>query len=140
MSGALTDELVSDLATVTGKQAGDGTAPAAAVLPYMVVYPIPSTEHSGDLATPDRDRAWMYQVTSVGATREQAQWMADEVETAIEALPTTLAPAGLTVMGTETVSRGNVERDDDADLLTGPGDTATYLFYSHDTYAVYVTR
>lgn len=138
MSRVLTDEILSVVAAATGKQLGDGTAPDSPVFPYAVLYPLPSPDHDGDLATPDRERGWLYQVTSVGATREQAQWMADEVETAME--DETFAPAGITVMDVETDTPGAVTRDDDTSLVTGPGDTASFLFYSVDVYEFHTTR
>lgn len=138
MSRVLTDEILTVVAAATGKQLGDGTAPASPVFPYGVLYPLPSPTHDGDLATPDRDRGWLYQVTSVGATRVQTQWMADEIETAMEA--ETFSPAGLTVMDVETDTRGAVTRDDDTSLVTGPGDTARFLFYSVDVYEFWTSR
>jgi hypothetical protein len=138
MSRVLTDEILSVVATATGRQVGDGTAPASPVLPYAVLYPLPSPDHDGDLTSPDRDRGWLYQTTSVGATREQAQWMADQVQDAME--DEAFAPSGVTVMDVETTTRGSVERDDDTGKVTGPGDTASFLFYSVDTYEFWTTR
>ncbi len=138
MSRTLTDELISVVATGTGHQIGDAEAPAAPVLPYAVLYPIPSPAHSGDLSLPDRDRTWSYQFTSVGQTREQAQGMADKIQDSIET--DTFAPTGITIMGLEVAVRGSVERDDDSTKVTGPGETATNLFYSVDTYDVHTTR
>ena len=138
MSRVLTDDILSVVAAATGKQLGDGTAPATPVFPYAVLYPLPSPDHAGDLTTPDRDRGWLYQVTSVGATREQTQWMADEIETAMAG--ETFNPSGITVMDVETDTRGAVTRDDDATLVTGPGDTASFLFYSVDVYEFWTTR
>lgn len=138
MSRVLTDEILTVVAAATGKQLGDGTAPASPVFPYAVLYPLPSPDHDGDLGTPDRDRGWLYQVTSVGATREQTQWMADEVETAMDG--ETFSPSGITVMDVENDTRGAVTRDDDTGVITGPGDTAAFLFYSVDVYEFWTTR
>jgi hypothetical protein len=138
VSRDLTDKIITAVATGTGRQIGDGTAPAAPVLPYAVLYPLPSPTHDGDLTSPDRDRGWVYQFTSVGATREQTQWMADKIQTSIET--DTIAPSDVTLMNIETVTRGAVERDDDTGKVTGPGDTAAYLFYSVDTYEFWTTR
>ena len=138
MSQVLTDEILTVVAAATGKQLGDGTAPAAPVFPYAVLYPLPSPDHAGDLTTPDRDRGWLYQVTSVAPTRLGVQWMADEIQTAME--DETFAPSGITVMDVETDTRGAVTRDDDATVVTGPGDTAAFLFYSVDVYEFWTTR
>ncbi len=138
MSRVLTDEILTVVAAATGKQLGDGTAPASPVFPYSVLYPLPSPDHDGDLTTPDRERGWLYQVTSVGSTREQTQGMADAIATAME--DSTFAPTGITVMNVENVSPGTVTRDDDTTVVTGPGDTAQFLFYSADVYEFWTTR
>ena len=138
MSRALTDDILTVVATATGKQLGDGTAPTSPVFPYGVLYPLPSPIHDGDLTSPDRDRGWLYQVTSVGTTREQTQGMADAHQTAME--DSTFAPTGITVMDVETGTRGAVTRDDDTTVVTGPGDTAVFLFYSVDVYEFWTTR
>jgi hypothetical protein len=138
VSRALTNELKSVVATGTGRQIGDGTAPATPLLPYAVLYPIPSPSHDGDLSSPDRDRTWSYQFTSVGQTRDQTQWMADKIQDSIEG--DTFAPAGITIMSLETATRGSVDRDDDTSKVTGTGDTASMLFYSVDTYDIHTTR
>ena len=138
MSRTLTDEIISVVATGTGHQIGDAVAPAAPVLPYAVLYPIPSPAHSGDLSSPDRERTWSYQFTSVGQTWEQAQGMADKIQDSIET--DTFSPAGITIMSIEANVLNSVERDDDSTKVTGPGETATNLFYSVDTYDVHTTR
>ena len=138
MSRTLTDEMVSVVATGTGRQIGDGTAPPSPLLPYAVLYPIPSPAHSGDLSSPDRERTWSYQFTSVGQSREQCQGMADKIQVSWEG--DTFAPSGLTITGMEVQVRGSVERDDDSTKVTGPGETATNYFYSVDTYDAMTTR
>lgn len=55
---------------------------------YVVVYPISGGRLSGTLGNPDRDAELVYQVTCVGASREQARWLADKT---LELLQTTLA-------------------------------------------------
>ena len=138
MSRVLTDEILSVVATGTGRQIGDGTAPAAPLLPYAVLYPLPSPTHDGDLTSPDRDRGWVYQVTAVGATRDQAEWMADKVQTSME--DDTFAPVGITVMNIEATLGPGVERDDDTGTVTAPGDTATSYYYAPATYEFWTTR
>ncbi len=138
MSRDLTDTILTTVATGTGKQIGDGTAPAAPVFPYAVLYPLPSPTHDGDRTEPDRDRGWLYQFTSVGSTRGQTQTMADLIQTSIET--DTFTPSDVTLMNIETVTRGAVERDDSTGVVTDAGDTAAYLFYSVDTYEFWTTR
>ena len=43
MSRVLTDDILTVVAAATGKQLGDGTAPAAPVFPYAVLYSLPET-------------------------------------------------------------------------------------------------
>ncbi len=67
------------LLSATGKPVGDIEVP---VLPdpnsaYCIVYPVPGGGFSGPpLVAPDTDAELIFQVTSAGKTREQAQWMA----------------------------------------------------------------
>lgn len=57
----------------TGRQ-GDGS-----FAKYAVVYALSGGNTMGTLATPDAD-AWLpYQVTCVGGSRQQAEWVRDEV-------------------------------------------------------------
>lgn len=137
MSRDLTDVILTAVATGTGKNIGDATAPTDTTLPYAVLYPLPSVVHDGDLGNKDREREWVYQFTSVGATRGQTQWMADKIQTSIE--DDTFAPTDVTLMGIETDSRGSVQRDDDATRVS-TGDTVAALFYSVDTYRFMTTR
>lgn len=56
---------------------GDGEAPSGSP-PYAVVYPIPGGRAFGSLSEPHEDAELVYQVTCVGLTREQAEWVADK--------------------------------------------------------------
>lgn len=58
---------------------GDARAPDGHAPPYVVVYPIPGGRTSGTLDEPDADAELIYQVTCIGSTREQAQWLVDKV-------------------------------------------------------------
>lgn len=60
-----------------GLTIGDGEAPEADP-PYGVVYQVPSAGLEGTLADPNADGELVYQVTCVGTTREQAQWVVDK--------------------------------------------------------------
>lgn len=68
----------------TAKQVGDHKAPVRPVddddfYPYCIVYSIPGGRLSGSLANQHEDGELVFQVTSVGLTRRQAEWMADRV-------------------------------------------------------------
>lgn len=88
--GELTTELVTVLAADVGRPVGDGKAPgdeqAAASYPYAIVYSIvsgPVDEATGSVTFPDREQLMSYQVSSIGLTREQADWMAHKCRRAI---------------------------------------------------------
>ena len=78
--------------------------------PYCIVYPMPSGGTSGPMSSPHADEDQVVQVTAVGRSREQAQWVADVAKTTLL--------AGLTLTGRSLLSRprldvGNgVQRDD----------------------------
>jgi hypothetical protein len=120
-----TDAVIAALATA-GLTVGDAEAPDGDP-PYVVVYRI-FDRRMGTLEGPDDDATITYQVTCVGTSRKQAEWLADEVGDALA--------AGLTVTG-RTIPRiapeagsGTVMRDDD---VTPP------LFYVTPRYRVMST-
>lgn len=61
-----------------GLAVGDGEAPAGNPEKYAVVYPIVGGSSSGVLAALHDDAVLIYQVTCVGTTRLQAQWVEDK--------------------------------------------------------------
>lgn len=71
-----TDAVIRRL-EVEGLAVGDADAKGLAA-PYVVVYPIPGRVF-GTLENPHEDADLVYQVTCVGSTREQAEWLIDEV-------------------------------------------------------------
>lgn len=88
--GEVTSELISVLATDTGFLIGDGEAPGPQdtepAYPYAIVYWLthgPTIESFEQVTFPDRHQLMVYQVTSIGETREQADWMAHKVRRAI---------------------------------------------------------
>jgi hypothetical protein len=72
---AHTDAVIATL-EAAGLTVGDAEAPDA-VPPYVVVYPISGAGYTGRLTAPQDDAALIYQVTCVGVSREQAEWLAD---------------------------------------------------------------
>ncbi|HEX9993202.1 MAG TPA: hypothetical protein VGB14_09775 [Acidimicrobiales bacterium] len=79
----MTDALIAMLHAVTGLDIGDLERPPGEDLPYAVVYPIPGGTTGGPFVAPDADADFVYQVTSVGKDRWQAQYMAGLVRRAI---------------------------------------------------------
>ena len=70
----------------------------------------------------------VYQITAVGSTRYQAEWVADQCREVM--LGDTLTVTGRTVMRRMPLSSGPVERDDDM---------PTPLFYTVSTFQVWTT-
>lgn len=69
--------VLSLLGAVPGLRVYDGQVPNNPVLPYVVLY-IDSGTRSAESLSCDADTAdFALQTTSVGATREQAQWAAE---------------------------------------------------------------
>jgi hypothetical protein len=107
--------------TDTGVPVGDAQAPTGAgwqgapggsqFVPYMVVYPLEGGITRGPVSDPGADIEWPWQVTCVGASRQQAERVCD---VAIAALTTvTLTVAGRRQMQPVNLDmRGGVRRDD----------------------------
>jgi hypothetical protein len=68
-----TDGIRAKLATF-GLTVGDGQAPTGPP-PYVVVYPVAGGRTTGTLGDLDGDAELVFQVTCVGMSREQAQWL-----------------------------------------------------------------
>jgi hypothetical protein len=111
---AVTDGLIATL-EATGLRVGDGarkdaqgnTIPVSLTDgPCAVVYPIPGGNTDGEsespLGDPDAFAQTIYQVTYVGATREQAEWARDKGRAAVM--------AGVTVTG-HNVARVRLQTD-----------------------------
>lgn len=109
-----------------GLTVGDAVAPDAAP-PYAVVYSVSAGGWSGTLAEPYEDAALVFQVTCVGATREQAEWVADK---AIATLLGGLSVSGRFIANVAIDLSGGVLRDDQR---TPP------LFYSTPRFRVLTT-
>lgn len=86
----VTNALEELLRSVTGRPIGVVNVPASEsgeqnpVCPYAIIYPVPGGYFDGPFfATPDVDAEYVFQVTSVGETYDQCEWMADRVRAAI---------------------------------------------------------
>jgi hypothetical protein len=74
---AITDQLET-----TGKAVGQAISPGGE-LPYMVIYPLPDQGTDGTLGDPHQMAAQLFQVTAVGDTMEEAQWMQHKAREAL---------------------------------------------------------
>lgn len=75
----LTTSFISMLSIATSRSVGDGEGPIGANINqgYYVVYGIPISGDWETLSAPLLDADLVYQVTSVGKTREHCEWLAD---------------------------------------------------------------
>jgi hypothetical protein len=102
-----TDGVIARLQAL-GLAVGDGEAPSATVPPYVVVYPIAGGRSTGTLGAPDDDAELVYQVTCIGTSRKQAQWLEDKVS----GLLAGFAVTGRSVARVEVESYGGMVRED----------------------------
>lgn len=91
-----------------GLAVGDAQAPSATAPPYVVVYPITGGRSSGVLGAPDDIAELVYQVTCVGTTRLQAQWLEDKAMGLLAGFTVT----GRKVARVDVENYGGVFRDD----------------------------
>jgi hypothetical protein len=103
-----TDAVIATL-VAAGLTVGDAKAPAGDP-PYVVVYSISAGGWTGPLAARHDDGSLVYQVSCVGKSRQQAEWLEDKAITAIlEGIPVT----GRSIPYIELDLSGGVARDDD---------------------------
>ena len=123
------DALLTRLASETGKNIGDTQAPTVVTLPYAVVYPLgDDPAERGVLGDPTQSTVVEFQVTSIGDTRDQAQWMANEVAVALSGWTPTVAG----------FSFGPISREDGADPVRRDDSVSPPLFYAADRYSMFV--
>lgn len=72
-----TDGVIAALESV-GLVVGDAVAPSGDP-PYVVVYSISAAGWTGTLGALHDDGSLVFQVTCVGRSRDQAEWLADKV-------------------------------------------------------------
>ena len=101
-----TDAVIAAL-VAEGVTVGDCTAPDAAP-PYVIVYPIAGGSTTGTLAAPDEDAVFVYQVTCVGVSRRQAEWLEDR---ALHLLTTTFWVPGRKIVRVSLDMHGGVQCD-----------------------------
>lgn len=91
-----------------GLSVGDAQAPAGVSEKYAVVFPIAGGDSYGTLAARNDDAELIYQVTCVGETREQAEWVADKAM----GLLAGFAVSGRSVPVVALESMPGIQRDD----------------------------
>lgn len=96
---ALIDTLVSGLEP--GILVGDGEAPeqdpAQSFTRYLVVFTLPSVDVQGNLSEPTTYPTVSYQLTCVGASQMEAQYVAHQARTRLESNPPTVSGLDLSV-------------------------------------------
>ncbi len=80
----VTSAVIATLATGTGHPVGDHAPPRPSVANsdptrgrYSIVWSIPGGSVDGTWANPHEEATLVYQVDSVGRSRQQCQWLAD---------------------------------------------------------------
>jgi hypothetical protein len=108
----LTDQVISVL-SAGGLTVGDAVAPASvsAGAGYVVVYPLTGGTFTGDLDDPFEEARSDYQVTAVGASRKQTDWLSDKARDTLLAATFTLSGRG--IIQVQPVFQGGIQRDDD---------------------------
>ena len=128
-----TDAILTMLATTT-IVIGDGVAPRESdktemKAPYAVLYSLPGGDFDGPISDSQADVSLMYQVTSVGETRQQAQVIQDIIRVVFKRENLTIINRVVRDIRLTSPNSG-IMRDDD---LPNP------LFYGHDRYEVDTT-
>jgi hypothetical protein len=90
-----------------GVAVGDAQAPTGNP-PYCVVYQVAGGDTYGPLAAQNDDAELIYQVTCVGTSREQAQWLADKTMGLLSGI--TVTGRSLPLVTVEMVP--GIQRDD----------------------------
>lgn len=91
----ITTAVIETLRSALAQPIGDHDAPTnddgfAQDVPYAVVYCEPGGDVDGpQVVAPEDDVAVVHRVTSVGESRRQAQWMADQVRAVLTGRDTT---------------------------------------------------
>jgi hypothetical protein len=112
---------------VAWPRVGDGVAPTDGTLPYAVLYRAGGGPLGGPLGDHFADGQPLLQLTCVGATAEQADWLAGKLRPTLLATPTVV---GQVVMQVSLETSQPVRRDDS---------TSPPLFYAADQARFYTT-
>jgi hypothetical protein len=145
----LTNTVIATIATYTGYAVGDSNSPApeaawgwsgtpgevgSTFTPYSVVSPQGANTSDGPLAATQADWIARYSVTSFGASRKQAEWLADQTGNSLSSLRRTTFDGGdgtYTIASVRLESMGGIVR---TDALEPP------TFGQSDVFALYVSK
>lgn len=89
-----------------------GTPGQSVFVPYMVLYPIPGGTFDGSIGDPNDDAQLLYQVTCVGSTRTQCEWVLDKALGALVGQSPVIAGRSLMRSIESDMAGGGVRRDD----------------------------
>lgn len=87
-----------------------GTPGHSKFRPYRIVYPVPGGVFDGPLGCPSDDASLIWQVTCVGATSDQCEWVVDNTNELLVEQP--LIVAGRFIQRVYLDMTGGVRRDD----------------------------
>jgi len=123
----LTTQIVEAL-QAAGLSVGRAVAPTTSTSQgYVVVYPLTGGTFDGAIDAPNSEARASYQLTSVSASAQQCEWLADKARRTLVAADLTLTDRG--VVRIDPVFMGGVMREDD-----GGG---APLFYSPERFTVW---
>lgn len=101
--------VVGDATDPTSPHGWQGTPGQSTFIPYAVVYPLDQI-YDGSLGCPDTDADLSWQVTCVGSTREQCDWVRGKVAAAL--IGQTLTVAGRSIPRIRPDGGASTRRDD----------------------------
>lgn len=108
----VTDALLETLRSATGKAIGDHAAPANApgsefpTMPYGVLFSLSGGDADGPpFGAMFSEASVVYQVTCVGETRSQCEWMSDKVRAAVLGRGAAGFTNAITVTGAKVINR-----------------------------------
>ena len=81
-------------------------------LPYRIVFPISGGVFDGPLGCPSDDASLTWQVTCVGATREQCEWVVDATHASLVEQTLTVAGRSIDRVWSD-MAGGGARRDDE---------------------------
>ena len=125
------DAILARLVAQSSRPVGDAEAPTDNTRPYAVLYPLgddPDPDTRGTLSDPVQSTVIEFQITSVGDTRQSAQFMANHAAATIVGWSPTVAG----------YSFGPISREAGADAPRRDESSESTLFYQVDRYSVFV--
>ena len=103
---------LNDTAGGTGWGWQGGGPGLGAFKKYAIVYPLAGGVFDGPLGCPDDDASLTWQVTCVGVTRDQCEWVADKVNGILIGQPIVVAGRHISRVWAD-MAGGGARRDDE---------------------------